>query len=110
MISIINSYKNSHNNVFLFGYFGSIVNDINHKPSKEMIKYLKSLAEDERNTIFIVSDFPAEKMDISLNLIKGAILIASSGLKIKKVGYHSDFVKTHTSGVVWKPAILSVME
>jgi trehalose-6-phosphatase len=102
---IINVYQKSNNSLFLIGYMGTIVNDEGQAPSKEILTYLKRLAEDKKNSVFIISDFSPEKIDKSLHNIPNLIIVANTGLYIKKVGLNKDFIKTHNSGVVWKPAI-----
>jgi trehalose-6-phosphatase len=68
------------------------------------------LAEDERNTVFVISDFSPDRIDISIHNIPNVIIIGNTGLYIKKVGTDEKPIKTHNSAVVWKPAIQSMME
>lgn len=89
---------------------GTIVNDQGQAPSKEILQYLKRLAEDKKNNVFIISDFSPDKIDKSLHNIPNLIIVANTGLYIKKNALNKEFIKTHNSGVVWKPAIQSIME
>lgn len=55
---------------------GTIVNDKIQSPSKEILHYLKILAEDERNSVFIISDFAPEKIEKTLLSIQNLIIVA----------------------------------
>ncbi|NPV50591.1 MAG: bifunctional alpha,alpha-trehalose-phosphate synthase (UDP-forming)/trehalose-phosphatase [Candidatus Methanofastidiosum sp.] len=110
-LSMINSYKNSENRLFLLDYDGTLVPFSNapHKalPDAELISVLKNLSNDNKNNVVIISGRDKNTLenwfkDINLSLI------AEHGGQIKEKG--NNWILTEPEEVEWKGKILPLLE
>ena len=117
-------YQRSNSRVFIFEFFGSLVRstpitDLNrfskkssrrtYQLNEKLMNSLRLLAQDERNTVYVITSKSANNLDIALGGLSEIGLAAESGYLYKLKG-HLKWSKLITIDWSWKEVVRKNME